>query len=97
MRIARDFTPGLADSDPITRTSEAGRRARPSAAQSTSGTADLVSLSFSLQAVTGYEDSSREVAVNALKQAYESGAIRPNPGRLAGTLLRLAFDSRGEA
>jgi hypothetical protein len=101
MRIERDFISNIPSEDVHRRQTEPARlRVSTDSASTLANTTDLVCLSVKVQYVEPQAQAqSRAVSVEALKGAYEAGAIRPDAARLASTLLRWSYDpvSRGAA
>ena len=54
---------------------------------SISETSDLLSVSAGLRM-----SQSREALLNELQETYRSGALRPDPGRIAERMIRWGFD-----
>lgn len=53
-------------------------------------TTDLLAISSGLRVAR-----QRDILVDQLREAYRSGALRPDPGRIADRLMRWGFDISG--
>jgi hypothetical protein len=91
MRIENRQIPQITDKP------TAAAASKPSGASATAHTSDVVALSYNLQlSGTSSAQAERDAAVASLKHAYEAGAIRPDPARVAGRLIAWSSSQDGE-